>query len=156
MTAMKKKVIITDRMQRGYVYWRTEPVGGNFAPGFTPDLTPKQMLRLGVFGVKYMTDCQDEFPRNWLAHPHHHVGAGPKLCRSSREGPVPLLVAQSHISGRWPAHGDGGSRVLHTAARALRAAGESRLHPLDTQGDLSVSRRRDPPQIRSVVTRAAA
>ena len=86
-----------------------------------------------------------------LAHPHHHVGAGPKLCRSSREGPVPLLVAQSHISGRWPAHGDGGSRVLHTAAWGLRAAGESRLHPLDTQEDLSVSRRCDPPPIRSVV-----
>jgi uncharacterized protein len=86
-----------------------------------------------------------------LAHPHHHVGAGPKFCRSSREGPVPLLVAQSHISGRWPAHGDGGSRVLHTPARARRAAGESRLHPLDTQEDLSVSRRCDPSAIRSVV-----
>ena len=49
---MKKKVIITDRMQRGYVYWRTEPVGRNFAPGFTPDLTPKEMLRLGIFGGK--------------------------------------------------------------------------------------------------------
>ena len=50
---MKKKVIITDRMQRGYVYWRTEPVGRNFAPGFTPDLTPKEMLRLGIFGGKH-------------------------------------------------------------------------------------------------------
>ena len=55
---MRKKVIVNDRMQRGYVYWRTEPVGRNFAPGFTPDLTPKEMLRLGVFGGKYMTDCQ--------------------------------------------------------------------------------------------------
>ena len=59
---MRKKVIVNDRMQRGYVYWRTEPVGRNFAPGFTPDLTPKEMLRLGVFGGKYMTDCQEEFP----------------------------------------------------------------------------------------------
>ena len=64
---MKQIVIITDRMQRGYVYWRTEPVGWNFAPGFTPDLTPKEMLRLGVFGGKYMTDCQAEFPR--IFHP---------------------------------------------------------------------------------------
>ena len=52
-----------------------------------------------------------------LAHAHHHVGAGPTLCRSSGEGPVPLLVARAHVSGRWPAHGDGGSRVLHAAAR---------------------------------------
>ena len=57
-TAMKKKVIVHDRMQDGYVYWRTEPVGRNFAAGFTPDLTPKEMLRLGVFGGKYITDCQ--------------------------------------------------------------------------------------------------
>ena len=31
MTAIRKKVIVTDRMQRDYVYWRTEPVGRNFA-----------------------------------------------------------------------------------------------------------------------------
>jgi hypothetical protein len=64
---MRKKVIVTDRMQRGYVYWCTEPVGRNFAPGFTPDLTPKEMLRLGIFGGKYMTDCREEFPRSWFA-----------------------------------------------------------------------------------------
>jgi hypothetical protein len=58
---MRKKVIITDRMQRGYVYWRTEPVGRNFALGFMPDLTPKEMLRLGIFGGKYMTDCRRSF-----------------------------------------------------------------------------------------------
>ncbi len=59
--------IITDRMQRGYVYWRTEPVGRNFAPGFMPDLTPKEMRRLGIFGGKHMTDWQEEFPRSWFA-----------------------------------------------------------------------------------------
>jgi hypothetical protein len=67
VTAMRRKVIISDRMQRDYVYWRTEPVGRNFAPGFMPDLTPKEMLRLGIFGGKYMTDCQEEFPRSWFA-----------------------------------------------------------------------------------------
>jgi len=46
-----------DRMKKGYVYYSTEPVGRNFAPGFTPELTPKQMLALGVFAAKYMTDC---------------------------------------------------------------------------------------------------
>ena len=54
---MKHKVVVNDRMQRGYIYWRTEPVGRNFAPAFKPDLTPKEMLRLGVFGGKYLTDC---------------------------------------------------------------------------------------------------
>jgi len=70
--AMMKQVVVNDRMQRGYVYWRTEPIGRNFAPGFTPELTPKQMLKLGVFGGKYMTDCRREFPATWFA--------GARLC----------------------------------------------------------------------------
>ena len=62
----KRRVLVHDRMQQGYVYYRTEPVGRNFAPGFTPELTPKQMLALGVFGGRYMTDCRGEFPASWF------------------------------------------------------------------------------------------
>ena len=58
----KRKIVVNDRMQHGYVYYRTEPVGRNFEPGFEPQLTPQQMLSLGVLGGKYMTDCRDEFP----------------------------------------------------------------------------------------------
>ncbi|MCD7060130.1 hypothetical protein [Pelagibacterium xiamenense] len=54
-------------MQQGYVYVLTEPEGQNFDPDFTPDLTPAEMLALGVFGGKYMTDCTDEFPAKWFA-----------------------------------------------------------------------------------------
>jgi hypothetical protein len=61
------RVIVNDRMQTGYVYERTEPAGRNFAADFTPELTPKQMLALGVFGGKYMTDCRREFPADWFA-----------------------------------------------------------------------------------------
>lgn len=53
-------------MQRGYVYYRTEPVGRNFDDGFEPQLTPREMLELGVFGGKYMTDCRAEFPASWF------------------------------------------------------------------------------------------
>jgi hypothetical protein len=63
----KRTVVVNDRMQHGYVYYRTEPVGRNFEPGFAPQLTPQQMLRLGVFGGKYMTDGRDEFPASWFA-----------------------------------------------------------------------------------------
>jgi hypothetical protein len=55
-------------MQRGYVYFLTEPTGRNFARGFAPQLTPKEMLALGVFGGKYMTDCRPEFPKSWFTH----------------------------------------------------------------------------------------
>ncbi len=53
-------------MQRNYRYWLTEPVGRNFHPDFDPELTPKQMLEMGVFGGKYMTDCRAEFPKSWF------------------------------------------------------------------------------------------
>lgn len=60
------RVLVNDKMQQGYVYFRTEPAGRNFHPEFKPELTPKQMLELGVFGGCYMTDCQNEFPRSWF------------------------------------------------------------------------------------------
>ena len=51
-------------MQRGYHYKLTQPIGRKFDPDFRPDLTPAEMLRLGVFGGKYRTDCTKEFPKN--------------------------------------------------------------------------------------------
>lgn len=61
-----KKIIVNDLMQSNYVYYLTEPIGQNFDSKFKPDLTPKQMLEMGVFGGKYMTDCIDEFPKGWF------------------------------------------------------------------------------------------
>lgn len=64
---MKKLITVNDKMQHGYRYELTEPVGKNFAAEFKPALTPKEMLKLGVFGGKYMTDCGAEFPKDWYA-----------------------------------------------------------------------------------------
>jgi len=60
------EVIVNDRMQQGYRYMRTAPMGENFDPAFLPELTPAEMLRLGVFCGKYMTDCTAEFPESWF------------------------------------------------------------------------------------------
>jgi len=62
-----RRVVVNDKMQHGYVYWLTEPTGRNFDDGFTPELTPRELLALGVFGGKYMTDCGDEVPASWFA-----------------------------------------------------------------------------------------
>ncbi|HEX3667243.1 MAG TPA: hypothetical protein VHU23_18625 [Rhizomicrobium sp.] len=62
-----RTVAVNDKMQRDYRYVLSEPAGRNFAAEFTPDLTPREMLELGVFGGKYMTDCRREFPASWFA-----------------------------------------------------------------------------------------
>jgi hypothetical protein len=64
---MKTKTVrVNDKMQKGYKYSLTEPAGKNFDARFKPDLTPKQMLALGVFGGVYMRDCTKEFPKDWF------------------------------------------------------------------------------------------
>jgi hypothetical protein len=59
-------VIVTDKMQSGYEYVRTAPAGRHFDLNFRPELTPKDMLRLGVFCGKYLNDCRSEFPSSWF------------------------------------------------------------------------------------------
>lgn len=61
-----RHVIVHDLMQKGYEYDLTQPEGKNFDPLFNPELTPSEMLELGVFGGKYLTDCQAEFPQAWF------------------------------------------------------------------------------------------
>ena len=61
-----KLVIVNDKMQKNYRYELVEPIGKNFSSEFKPELSPKQMLELGIFGGKYMTDCQKEFPGAWF------------------------------------------------------------------------------------------
>jgi hypothetical protein len=64
---VKSRIVrVNDRMQTNYRYELTEPPGRSFDPDFRPELTPKQMLALGVFCGKYMTDCTDEFPKSWF------------------------------------------------------------------------------------------
>ena len=63
-----KKIMVDDLKQKGYSYILTEPMGKNFDIAFTPELTPKQMLELGVFGGNYLNDCKKEFPQDWFTN----------------------------------------------------------------------------------------
>lgn len=60
------KIYVNDKMQQDYVYELCEPIGQNFAEDFQPELTPMQMLQMGVFEGKYLNDCRDEFPASWF------------------------------------------------------------------------------------------
>ena len=72
-------VVVNDRMQRKYRYALTAPVGRGFDPEFRPELTPTEMLAMGVFGGKYMTDCRKEFPASWFAKAKLSKVRDPKL-----------------------------------------------------------------------------
>ena len=63
-----KMVIVNDLMQSKYIYYLSYPIGQNFHSEFSPELTPKEMLELGVFGGKYMNDCTTEFPDSWFVN----------------------------------------------------------------------------------------
>ncbi len=80
-------------MQENYEYYLTEPEGKNFHPEFKPELTPKQMLEMGVFGGKYMTDCGKEFPADWFASAKLcHEIHDPKLNYFGVNASLPLAV----------------------------------------------------------------
>lgn len=71
---MSKVITVSDAMQSGYRYELAVPIGADFADDFMPELTPKEMLSLGVFGGVYMRDCREEFPADWFESARLAVG----------------------------------------------------------------------------------
>lgn len=68
---MKKILTHSDHFQKRYRYALTVPIGKQFDPAFKPELTPKEMLKLGVFGGAYFDGVDglipDDLPRSWFA-----------------------------------------------------------------------------------------
>lgn len=62
---MAKEIYVNDSLQ-SYIYQLDEPVGKNFDLEFKPELTPQEMLELGVFGGHYFQGEQAEFPKEWF------------------------------------------------------------------------------------------
>lgn len=97
---MKKEICVDDLMQHGYSYVLTEPPGRNFHASFKPELTPKEMLSLGVFGGRYMTDCTSEFPSDWfenakLCHARHETGLN--FFKVNASMPLSVWIAKGWI-----------------------------------------------------------
>jgi hypothetical protein len=92
-----KRILVNDRMQTDYVYELTAPEGRHFHPEFRPDLTPAQMLELGVFGGVYLRDCRDEFPAAWFKKARLASGRrDPKLNCFGVHASQPLRVWQAN------------------------------------------------------------
>jgi len=92
---MSQIIVVNDTMQQNYTYTLTKPLGKEFDPHFKPELTPKEMLEMGVFGGKYMTDCQNEFPKNWFTKARlSPLKANPKINFFGISASQPLKVWQ--------------------------------------------------------------
>jgi hypothetical protein len=65
---MSRIVIANDKFQKNYSYELSEPMGKNFDDEFKPELSPKQMLELGVFGGEYFADKPKDLPSSWFSH----------------------------------------------------------------------------------------
>jgi len=62
---LPRSVTVSDDLQ-SYRYEISEPEGKNFDPEFKPELTPKEMLALGIFEGNYTGYDYKEFPSDWL------------------------------------------------------------------------------------------
>lgn len=87
-------ITVNDRMQQHYAYRITAPEGKQFAEGFTPYFTPKEMLEHGVFEGKYCNDCQEELPKDWFKHAKISDIADPRLNYFGVKSRQPLQVWQ--------------------------------------------------------------
>ncbi len=70
-------IVVNDTYQKNYRYTLSVGVGKKFDPRFKPDLTPKEMLELGVFGGVYMADRPEEFPKNWFKKANRRIRISP-------------------------------------------------------------------------------
>ena len=83
---------VNDRMQTGYRYRLSAPVGKEFAAGFKPFFSPKQMLEMGVFEGRYCNDCRAEFPADWFSNARIAATPDPELNYFGIKSRQPLAV----------------------------------------------------------------
>ncbi len=94
-----KKIEVNEDYQKNYSYILTEPTGLSFDERFKPELSPAEMLKLGIFGGSYFKSIPNEFPKSWFD--------GVKL--SSSDKPDPKLnffaINASQSLQQWQAKG---------------------------------------------------
>lgn len=62
-----KTITAKGRYQKSYKYKLSAPIGRKFDPEFNPELTPKEMLELGIFsGFYFEGTVPTDIPKSWL------------------------------------------------------------------------------------------
>jgi hypothetical protein len=102
---LPRTITVNDKMQKNYTYVLTCKEGVQFSPEFRPDLSPKEMLELGVFGGVYMRDCRDEFPKSWFVKAKLSKGARDKNINYFKEDasqPLSVWIQKGWIREQDP------------------------------------------------------
>jgi hypothetical protein len=115
----QRTIVVNDKVQSGYRYRLVEPIGKNFDPDLQPELTPQQLLNLGVFGGKYIKNPVNKFPSDWF------VGAKLSLRRHDASLNYFRVSAGQHFSvwreKGWIHPGDPRGGVSMVLPKSLRA-----------------------------------
>ena len=93
-----RKIVVNDKMQENYSYVLSEPAGKHFHPDFKPELSPEEILKLGVFEGKYINDGEHEFPREWYKNTKTSKVANPSINFFKIKSRLSL---QEWIKRRW-------------------------------------------------------
>jgi hypothetical protein len=66
----RRELVASNLFQKKYKYELIQPIGRNFDKKFKPDLTPKEMLKMGVFGGAYFIGVKGlipkDLPKSWF------------------------------------------------------------------------------------------
>ena len=110
---MRRKVVVNDRMQRGYVYHRTEPIGRNFAPDFRPrvdaeaDAAARRVRRQVHDGLPATSSRRAGSPRAKLCAERHDATLN--YFGVTRRSHSPTWRRSGWITGRIRAAGSSGT-----------------------------------------------
>lgn len=92
--AIGQIIEVNDKMQMGYRYLLSAPVGDCFHSDFKPFFTPQVMLEMGIFEGKYCNDCFEEFPKEWFENAKITDSPDPSLNFFGIKSRQPLRVWQ--------------------------------------------------------------
>ena len=81
--------------QAGYSFETVAPEGGEFDPAFQPDLSPREMLAIGVFSGRYFPELPDDLPPEWFVGARVGPVADPSLNFFGVSASQPLEVWQA-------------------------------------------------------------
>ncbi len=145
---MRKYINVNEDYQSGYRYYLSEEIGKNFSHDFKPELTPKEMLQLGIFGGNYFTKLPNEFPHDWFENVDFAKDGLPdknlNLFKVNASQPLQIWLAKGWINPEdpkgwflWYCRYYLGRRISEEDARQIKRWNNMKRHISQLQNNCS-------------------